>query len=232
MPYRVNLTQKQKGDNIHNMELIKKEVVPAQVARDKRLPRMVKLRESGYTLQRIGDIYGISRQRVEQILSKRNAEIVIYHYQCKKCKQVESSYRKSPHDCLSCLVASKASKHKNRQQLRDFIYKNEPEWRQQGRELTRHKVRFRDKFTCQSCGSVRTPEEVRSHNKKLKTGKGKIKMFDVHHLGGKCGKKSKGYDNAKDMDTLVTLCHKCHYNHPEHTIQRKNKVVHTPVLSS
>lgn len=75
-----------------------------------------------------------------------------------------------------------------------------------GRDRTRFLVRWRDGFTCQNCGAVRTP--FNEDNKR---------SFDVHHLGGFCGKRSRGYDKVLDMDGLVTLCHKCHMNHPEHS---------------
>ncbi len=82
-----------------------------------------------------------------------------------------------------------------------------------GRERTRVLVRIRDGFTCQSCGDFRSPLMVQDYNKKLKTEKGKIKSFDVHHLNGECGKNSRGYDDVESLDGLVTLCHKCHFGH-------------------
>jgi len=90
-----------------------------------------------------------------------------------------------------------------------------------GREFTRISVRIRDNFTCQDCGNKRTLEEVTNHNKKQKGLKGRIKLYDIHHINGLCGKKSKGYDSIKNMSTLVTLCHKCHYNRHEHICKTK-----------
>lgn len=72
-----------------------------------------------------------------------------------------------------------------------------------GRERTRMLARIRDKFTCQDCGLVRTPKTAKKINKRL---------FDIHHLKGKCGKKSRGYDKISDLKRLITLCHKCHFN--------------------
>ena len=77
-----------------------------------------------------------------------------------------------------------------------------------GREYTRMLVRMRDNFTCQNCGITRTPEMAKMENKK---------MFDVHHLYGLCGKKSKNYDKKEDIETLLTLCHKCHFNRHDHS---------------
>lgn len=67
-----------------------------------------------------------------------------------------------------------------------------------GRDLNREKVRIRDKHRCQDC------------NKKWVVG---TRRFDIHHLNGLCGKKSKKYDKEKDFVNLITLCHKCHFNH-------------------
>lgn len=71
----------------------------------------------------------------------------------------------------------------------------------EGRDLHREKVRVRDNHTCQDCG--------------VKWEQGK-RRFDIHHLNGLCGKKSKGYDYVSDIAGLITLCHKCHFNRPEH----------------
>lgn len=75
-----------------------------------------------------------------------------------------------------------------------------------GRDFNREKVRIRDNYTCQDC------------NKKWEQG---TRRFDVHHLNGLCGKKSKGYDSVLDKNGLITLCHKCHFNRPEHKTQTK-----------
>lgn len=79
----------------------------------------------------------------------------------------------------------------------DPIFKDQPKWRVSGRDLVRFRVRSRDNFTCQDCGKVWV--EGKRH-------------FDVHHLNGLCGEKSRGYDSEKDMCGLITLCHKCHFN--------------------
>jgi hypothetical protein len=78
-----------------------------------------------------------------------------------------------------------------------------------GRERTREYVRRRDNYTCQMC------------NKKWNE---KFRRFDVHHLNGFCGKKSRSYDKMSEIDGLITLCHRCHFNHPEHTIKRKKSI--------
>lgn len=81
------------------------------------------------------------------------------------------------------------------------IFKDTPRWLRKGREFVREQVRFRDDYRCQDC--------------KRRWQKGE-RRFDVHHLNGMCGRKSRGYDRKSEIDGLVTLCHKCHYNRPEH----------------
>lgn len=77
-----------------------------------------------------------------------------------------------------------------------------------GTYRTRELVRMRDNRTCQSC------------LRKWKQGE---RRLDVHHLGGMCGKKSKKYDRVADMPHLLTLCHRCHFNHKEHSMKIKRK---------
>jgi len=92
----------------------------------------------------------------------------------------------------------------------------------EGREHTREKVRIRDKWTCQDCKLIKKTTDVFKHNSKIKILKGKIKALDIHHLNGKCGKLSKNYDASNDLTDMITLCHKCHYNRPEHKVKSKN----------
>lgn len=76
----------------------------------------------------------------------------------------------------------------------------------QGADRARMMVRIRDNFTCQDCSKRRTPDEVKGTS---------LRLLDVHHLNGMCGKKK--YDSVNDLSGMVTLCHKCHFNHPEHS---------------
>jgi hypothetical protein len=70
-----------------------------------------------------------------------------------------------------------------------------------GREFTRDKIRQRDNYTCQICGKVWQKGQRR---------------FDVHHID--CIKeKTRQCDNYElEKDNMITLCHKCHFNLPEH----------------
>ena len=80
----------------------------------------------------------------------------------------------------------------------------------QGIDRTRELARIRDDHTCKVCGEVRLPKDLKRHNKK---------SLDVHHLNGMCGKKSRKYDRIESLGELLTLCHRCHFNHPEHTFK-------------
>ena len=79
----------------------------------------------------------------------------------------------------------------------------------EGRDRTREIVRMRDEFTCTSCKKAWSDGERR---------------FDVHHLHGMCGKNSRGYDSMKDISGMITLCHQCHFNHPEHASNIKRRL--------
>lgn len=76
-----------------------------------------------------------------------------------------------------------------------------------GREFSREKIRVRDNYTCQICGE------------KWDIGK---RRLDVHHKD--CdNNKSKQYDNyEKEKDNMITLCHRCHLNLPEHKLAMSN----------
>lgn len=148
--------------------------------RIKRYDAFTRLRKTGATLQEIGEMFGITRQAVEQVLKRPRP-------------------KRDPRGVLA----------KNGfGQLK-------------GRERARMMVRIRDDFTCQDCGMTRTPDEVASANSNKPTAKGRIKLFDVHHTRGDCGQNSTGYDSTTDLSGMVTLCHKCHFNRPEHRAHSK-----------
>ena len=63
-----------------------------------------------------------------------------------------------------------------------------------GRDYTRELVRQRDNRTCQKCGKIWVIGTRR---------------LDVHHIYD-CGSKTLAYDSVKDIDRMITLCHKCH----------------------
>jgi len=69
------------------------------------------------------------------------------------------------------------------------------------RNRTRELIRIRDNFTCQKCG------------KKWIIGQ---RRFDVHHKDFNKEKSRKADNYEKEKDNMITLCHKCHLNLPEH----------------
>jgi len=110
-----------------------------------------KLRDRGLTYRTIGKVFGVSPQRIGQIITRAK-----------------------------------------------YGFK--------GLEFTREKARKRDNWTCQICG------------KRWKKG---TRRLDVHHLD--CDKsKSLKYDNVSEINNMITLCHKCHLNIPEHRASMVN----------
>lgn len=73
---------------------------------EKRAKDIRRLREEGWTLQRIGDFYGISRERVRKILIKTDGPVV-YDRVCVRCgsdfqtTHINKIYCKHCH-CLTC----------------------------------------------------------------------------------------------------------------------------------
>ena len=80
----------------------------------------------------------------------------------------------------------------------------------EGSDFTREAVRRRDNHTCQACKKVWTSG----------------RRFDVHHLNGLCGKKSKSYDKLETAHLLITLCHKCHLNLKEVRQKRASQILY------
>ena len=127
--------------------------------------------------------------------------------QCIKCllKPSFEVHNKSAKYCLDCKFLVK--------KLLNKLYRK---GKLQGIDRVREKVRVRDNHICQDCG------------KKWEKGK---RRFDCHHLNGLCGKRSKKYDKVSEMKGLITLCHKCHFNRPEHSTKKKKlcTVYFTPI---
>jgi len=149
----------------------------------------------GKNFKEIANIYNITHQRVQQICSK---PIIIIE----KCKCGNSKTFINSKFCKECLQNNKIeirNLSRNNVLNREFYGLSKI---LSGRDLIREKVRKRDNFTCQSCFKV---WEIGT------------RRFDVHHLNGLCGKKSRKYDKNKDIDGLITLCHRCHFNHPQHS---------------
>jgi two-component SAPR family response regulator len=122
------------------------------------------------------------------MLQLHNMKYFMYVGNCYKCSQPLPEQRRATRICNACSDINIMTKKNN--------------WRRHGREYTRGLVRKRDNHTCQACNKVWQEGE---------------RQFDCHHINGLCGKKSRAYDKIKDIDEMITLCHKCHYNHPLHS---------------
>ena len=79
----------------------------------------------------------------------------------------------------------------------------------EGRDFLKEKVRMRDNHTCQNCGQIWIPGTRR---------------FDTHHKNFVPSQtEAREYKNNKNMDDMITLCHKCQMNLPEHRKAMKEK---------
>jgi|GEM_PF-2004598 len=148
------------------------------------------------TMQEIANLFGLTRQRVHQIISGKRTKIIPGEKSSFKVKNFETDK----------ILKSGESLYEKFPYLREFT----------GRGLTRELVRIRDNFTCQKCGKIWAEGERR---------------FDVHHID--CdSSKTKGYDSRKEMKNMVTLCHKCHLNLPEHREKCQNSAFDPQELST
>ena len=74
------------------------------------------------------------------------------------------------------------------------------------RDRVRELVRIRDNHTCQICGKI---------------WDFKSRRFDVHHKDCDKNKTMRCDNYENDKNNLITLCHKCHLNLPEHRLSIK-----------
>ena len=109
--------------------------------------------------------------------------------------------------CKTCNLEPVWNPHANNIATRCLSCKTKKEF--QGGNKTRELVRKRDNHICADCGKVWVYGTRR---------------FDVHHLGGVCGKKSRDYDKVATLEKLITICHKCHMNLEEVRYKMKNKL--------
>lgn len=189
----------------------------------KRRERIAKTPKSCRTCNQ--SFFGFKRRICDECGPKKKDRV------CRDCKKEGLGYRRRLCDGCSytqpkrlCALCQKPTSSSWRVCIdccpyRDRSKKNSHE----GRDGVRALVRARDNYTCQDCGVVRTRDFVEEFNSNLPKGvaKGKIKSLDVHHLDGLCGKLSKGYDSAEMLPKLITLCHSCHFNRPEHRVKSK-----------
>jgi len=149
---------------------------------------IIELRKNNLTYREIGEKFGISRQRVYQIItgykSPENRPISIFNKKVIEFSEINNSF--------------------------NFLQKGIAKSINGGRDRHREIIRIRDNHTCQICGKVWIGG----------------RKFDVHHLD--CDKrKTKQCDNLEtEKDNLITLCHKCHLNLPEH--KKKTQIIFLP----
>lgn len=184
------------------MKIIKTQTITVE-NKDKRYPEIKKMREDGMSLEKIGKVFKVSRERIRQILLPQTKKI--YTYKCEDCGEKTINSGRISKKCQSCFTKKLNANRQKRFVLQE-IFKNKPKWKQEGRERNREIVRFLDDYTCQMCFKV--------------WHKGQ-RSFDIHHLNGQCGKNSRGYDSLSNVENMITLCHKCHFNHPEHSLKTK-----------
>jgi len=147
---------------------------------------ILQLKKQRYTDQYIGNLLGLSKQRIHQIRTGYSSYKRKLPPKRKLSDFEKSAYFHHLHyakEHIELLPKEKQEKLK-KQKLG-------------GIELLCELVRIRDNHTCQICGKV--------------WHKG-MRKFDVHHCDPVLeAKENKTIDDYKGVE-LITLCHKCHLN--------------------
>lgn len=159
-----------------------------------------RLREEGMTYKDIGFNYGITKQRVEQIVHSTpnysSKKTITYNF---------DNYTFSPD--IDHLKINKLPTFKRIVTIElEFIdySKSKIPTKMEGIDRVREEVRLRDNHTCQKCFS------------QWKIGE---RRYDVHHLDEQMESvKDYTYDK-ENQDKMITYCHKCHLN--LHTVKEK-----------
>ena len=148
---------------------------------NKRREFIQQLKEKRLTYQEIGDILGISRQRVHQILLSENPRIR---------NPIRKKFTKEEVAQILLQRAKENEKNNSIEQFREAL--EIKKMGTGGRDKVREMVRMRDNYTCQWCGRKWVEGERR---------------FDVHHING-TSKDTRKVD--RNFLNQITLCHKCH----------------------
>lgn len=146
--------------------------------------RMIKLYKEGLTYESIGELFGVTRQRIHQIIS---GYVPPSKLQKKEYKEVEIVN-----------VNRKVYSEQEVIRLLSGFY---------GLDRNRERVRIRDNWTCQSCGKVWKPFD-RYGNKIRRFDV----HHEDEHLEGRSGENGMYAIDKESMDRMITLCHKCHLN--------------------
>lgn len=159
--------------------------------------KMIEMRDKGTTLQKIGDKFKISRERIRQIVNNIKTK-KIQNIRFKREKDNNIFERKK----IIYPLLEIAGKEQIRKVLQGLVNYNQ-ELRpienyfknisyDSGRDRYRELVRKRDNQKCQLCGA--------------KWIKGR--KFDIHHIYDENGENTKKCD--KEFNKQITLCHQCH----------------------
>ena len=140
------------------------------------------LRENGDTLEQIGSVFDLTKERVRQILGG-----------AKLNKIKEELYYLSKFEIQSVLQR-RVEENQKANPIGQYLIniKKSAGGLNGGRDRLRELVRLRDGNVCQWCG------------KRWEQGK---RRFDVHHIYGGPDD-SHRYD--RDFNVQITLCHQCH----------------------
>ena len=144
--------------------------------------------EEGSSIPELVEETGYSKSHIYQIIIYFPYDSPAWH----------KSIPKTKYTCLSCskkFFDRKKSKLIICSNCYDLYFKRQSGTCLEGMDFIREIARIRDKHTCQECG------------RKWEYG---TRRFDIHHLSGDCGARSRKYD--KNIENLTTLCHKCHLN--------------------
>lgn len=152
--------------------------------------KVLKLYKEGISIKDISKIFSVTYSRIWAVVNNyRGTPKDRKCFLCNDTFYVFSSQKKVNNNslCPKCCENNAP-----------FLFRSNGS-RLQGMDFCREIARIRDNHTCQKkhggCGS------------KWKLGQ---RRFDIHHLMGICGKKSRSYDT--NISKLTTLCHKCHLN--------------------
>lgn len=158
--------------------------------------KMMAMHQQGITYQEIGKFFGVSRQRVHQIVSGYKSK----------------SIKKSP------IVRIEDGFYLNnfqKSQIKKLKEENNRCGWKMGREYKREMIRIYFNHTCQSLNCSRKDRQWHKGERR----------FDVHHFSCD-PKDTKKYDAGKLKDVIKgvsLLCHKCHLSLPEH-LQKMTRI--------
>lgn len=164
---------------------------------EKRKLLIDKMIEKRMSYGQVGKLLGISKQRVHQVYRGYVPPKKLIIRYCKVCKDSIVTKVKI---CDACKSARNPVRKIPKISFGSpkYVYESKGLSHLKGRDFLKKQVRRRDSQTCQIC---------------LKLWKKGERKFDVHHLDeDKEGKSGLTYENCKDLDRQVTLCHKCHLN--------------------